>query len=275
MSKISTEKGRFLKVEGLRTFYRQAGEGHPVLLIHGGAPGACSLVSWKRNIDSLAESGFAVYAVDQPGFGYTDVPTDHSIDFRITHARSFADELGLDRFHLIGSSVGAYIAARIALKDPRVRRLVFVSSSTLAPKGSGEATERAKRHSEKLRQFTPDLEKVRSMTLKTLFKRELVTEELVRERYQMSSGSRFKAILGRREAPSPKPIVEEIPKLTMRTLILWGNNDRGAAVERAFLLFQLLPNAELHVFNQCAHWVQWDQAERFNRLVADFLSGSP
>jgi len=113
------------------------------------------------------------------------------------------------------------------------------------------------------------------MTLKTLFKSELVTEELVRERYEMSSGPRFKAILGRRKAPSPKPIVEEIPKLTMRTLILWGNNDRGAAVERAFLLFQLLPNAELHVFNQCAHWVQWDQAERFNRLVADFLSGSP
>ncbi|MCH7570787.1 MAG: hypothetical protein IH919_09530, partial [Deltaproteobacteria bacterium] len=69
MSVISTEKGRFLNVAGLKTFYLQAGGGHPVLLIHGAAPGACSLVSWKRNIDSLAASGFEVYAVDQPGFG--------------------------------------------------------------------------------------------------------------------------------------------------------------------------------------------------------------
>jgi 2-hydroxy-6-oxonona-2,4-dienedioate hydrolase len=42
-------------------------------------------------------------------------------------------------------------------------------------------------------------------------------------------------------------------------------------VERGLLLFQLIPNAEFHLFDQCAHWVQWDQAERFNRLVSDFL----
>ena len=148
---------------------------------------------------------------------------------------------------------------------------MLVSSSTLAPKGSAEATEQAKRHSQQLRQFTPGLENVRAMTLKTLYKSELVTEELVRERHEMSSGPRFEAILRRREAPAPKPLLEELSGLRMRTLILWGNNDQGAAVERAFLLFQLLPDAELHVFNQCGHWVQWDQAERFNELVSDFL----
>jgi 2-hydroxy-6-oxonona-2,4-dienedioate hydrolase len=42
-------------------------------------------------------------------------------------------------------------------------------------------------------------------------------------------------------------------------------------VERGILLFGLIANAEFHLFDQCAHWVQWDQAERFNRLVADFL----
>jgi pimeloyl-ACP methyl ester carboxylesterase len=42
-------------------------------------------------------------------------------------------------------------------------------------------------------------------------------------------------------------------------------------LEQALLLFQKSPQAELHVFDQCAHWVQWDQAERFNNLVAEFL----
>jgi pimeloyl-ACP methyl ester carboxylesterase len=65
--------------------------------------------------------------------------------------------------------------------------------------------------------------------------------------------------------------VDELPRLKTRTLILWGNNDQGAAVERALLLLQRIPGAELHVFDRCAHWVQWDQAARFNDLVADFL----
>jgi pimeloyl-ACP methyl ester carboxylesterase len=111
------------------------------------------------------------------------------------------------------------------------------------------------------------------MTMKTLFNQELVTEELVEERFAMSSGPRLEAQLSRREAPPARPILDELAKLKSKTLILWGNNDQGAAVERALLLLQLIPNAELHVFDRCGHWVQWDQAARFNRVVADFLNG--
>jgi len=45
----------------------------------------------------------------------------------------------------------------------------------------------------------------------------------------------------------------------------------GVSVERGVLLFQSIPGAEFHLFDNCAHWAQWDQAERFNRIVADFL----
>ena len=69
-------------------------------------------------------------------------------------------------------------------------------------------------------------------------------------------------------------MVPDLPKLTMEALILWGADDHGASVERALLLFQALPKAELHVFNNCAHWVHWDQAERFNNLVTGFLARS-
>ena len=263
---------RYLDVDGLRTFYLTAGQGHPVLLIHGGSPGACSLVNWKLNMEPLAASGLCLYAFDQAGFGHTDKPADYSLDYRVAHARSFIDALGLERFHLIGNSMGAYIAARIALEDPRAKRLVLVSSSTLAPQGSAEAAALGKKHAQELREYTPTLENMRAMTMKTLFKSELVTEELVAERYNMSAGPHFDAILKRREAPSWKPMVEKLPKLRNRTLILWGKNDGGAALERALLLFQSLPDAELHIFNECGHWVQWDQAERFNRIVGDFLS---
>ena len=266
--------GDYEIVEGLKTFYIKRGGGHPLVLIHGAAPGASSRVSWKLNIDSLASAGFAVYAFDQPGFGYTDNPKDHSLEYRVTHARAFLNQLGLERFHVIGNSGGAYIAARIALEDPRIGRLVLVSSSTLAPKGSAESEKLAQQHSAELREFSPSIENMRMLTMGTLFNRALVDEPLVRERYEMSIGKNSEAQSARRNAAPAKPIEDELADIKCKTLILWGNNDRGAAVERALLLFRLIPNAELHIFDRCAHWVQWDQAARFNRIVADFLNAS-
>ena len=263
---------RYLDIDGLRTFYLAAGSGHPVVLIHGGSPGACSLVNWRLNMEPLAACNLCLYAFDQAGFGNTDNPADYSMEYRVAHARAFIDALGLERFHLVGNSMGAYMAARIALEDSRAGRLVLVSSSTLAPPGSSEAAALGKKHAQELREYTPTLDNMRAMTLKTLFKRELVTDELVAKRYAMSSGRHFDAILKRREAASWKPMVEELPKLRNRTLILWGKNDRGAALERALLLFKALPDAELHVFNECGHWVQWDQADRVTRMGCDFLS---
>lgn len=262
---------RYLEVDGLRTFYLTAGSGHPVVMIRGGAPGVCSLVAWKLNMEPLAASGLCLYAFDQPGFGHTDNPTDYSMDYRVTHARKFIDALALERFHLLGNSMGAYIAARIALEDPRAERLVLISSGTLSPPGSAAAAAQGKKHAQELREYTPTLENMRTMTLKTLFRSELVTEDLVAERYDMSTGSRFDAIVKRWDAPPAKPVGESLSDIRNTTLLIWGRNDRGVALERGVLLFEALPDAELHVFNHCGHWAFWDQADRFNRLVGDFL----
>ena len=96
----------------------------------------------------------------------------------------------------------------------------------------------------------------------------------MQERYEMSKGALYEAMLNRQKAPKAKSLVNDLHKLTMETLIFWGANDQGAALECALLLLNSLPNAELHVFNKCAHWVHWDQADRFNQVVGDFLSQS-
>ncbi len=269
---ITPDKGKYALVDGLKTFYIMAGTGTPLVLIHGGSPGACSLVNWKLNIEALAEAGFTVYAFDQPGFGLTDNPKDYSLDYRVSHAREFVNGLDLDRYHVIGNSMGAYIAARLALEDQRVGRLVLVSSNTLAPKGSAESQTLAKKHSEELRRYSPSIDNMRALTSGTLYHQELVTEELIQERYAMSTGKNYDAQLKRAQAPRPRPLSEELRNLRVKTLVFWGKNDRGAPLEQALLLFQLIPDAELHVFDSSAHWVQWDQSSRFNRIVVDFLN---
>lgn len=159
----------FLEVLGLRTFYIKAGEGHPIVLCHGGSPGTCSSVNWQLNLDPLAAAGFAVYAFDQPGFGLTGNPVDYSLDFRFAHARAFVDLMKIEHYHVMGNSMGAYLAARLALEDPRARRLILVSSNTLAPKGSPESQAKSKKHAEELRAYTPSYENMLKMTQGTIY----------------------------------------------------------------------------------------------------------
>jgi len=264
-------KQEYLQVDGLKTFLVRAGSGHPLLLIHGAAPGASSLINWKLNIEPLAAAGFTVYAYDQPGYGYTENPSDYSIEYRVAHAKALLNALKLDRLHVLGNSVGGYIAARLGLEDERAKSFVTTTSGSLSPQGSADSQALAKKHSEELREYEPSLENMRKLTLGTIFNKELVTEELVRERYEMSTGKNYEAQLQRRNAARQRPLHDELNQLRVKALLLWGANDRGVSVERGIELFQRIPNAEFHLFDRCAHWVQWDKAERFNELVAHFL----
>jgi pimeloyl-ACP methyl ester carboxylesterase len=110
------------------------------------------------------------------------------------------------------------------------------------------------------------------MTMKTLFHKELVDEDLVRTRFEMSSGKNYEAQTRRRDAPRPEPITDEISKLKNKTLLLWGRDDHGVALDRGMQLFQIIPRAEMHVFSECGHWCQWDQTARFHNIVQNFLN---
>ncbi|HZT07554.1 MAG TPA: alpha/beta hydrolase [Chloroflexota bacterium] len=269
---ITTEPGTFSDVDGLKTYWIHKGVGHPLIMVHGGSPGACARVNWGNNVDFFAEAGFSVYAYDQPGYGRTDAPGDYTLEYRVAHAKAFIDGLRLDSFDLMGNSQGSYIVARIALEDPRVRRLVLVSSGTLAPRGSPAAEELARQHADFTGSYEPSLENCWALTRGTLYNQDRVTEELVTERYQMSIGKNYETQQLRRGVKPPRPVYEDLKNLRIPVLLLWGANDSGVALERSQLLFQQIPNAELHVFDRCGHWVQWDQAERFNTIVRDFLT---
>lgn len=269
---ISAEIGSYVEIDELKTFYVKQGSGPPLVLIHGGSPGACTTVNWGANIEFFAEAGFTVYGFDQPGFGRTDNPQDYSLDYRVAHARGFINAMDLRSCFVMGNSQGSYIAARIALEDARTQKLVLVASGTLAPAGSAAAEHLSREHAERLRSYEPSPENMRDLTMQTLYNKDRVTVELVQERYLMSIGKNRDSEGERRKAAPPKAIRTQLRNLTVPTLIVWGAQDSGAAPERGLLLLEAIPGAELHVFDRCGHWVQWDQQERFQTLVRDFLS---
>ncbi|TXG87109.1 MAG: alpha/beta fold hydrolase, partial [Zoogloea sp.] len=73
----------------------------------------------------------------------------------------------------------------------------------------------------------------------------------------------------------PKQFPDFGPRLgevTAPALVIWGRDDRFVPMDVGLRLIWGMPNAELHIFNRCGHWAQWEHADKFNRMVLDFLT---
>lgn len=118
----------YVVVDGTRIRYVEAGQGPPVVLLHGlGA----SIYSWRGVIGPVAAAGFHVVAFDNRGFGGSDKPaTGYRASELATLTVHFLDSLGLSDVVLVGHSMGGEIAALAALRAPgRVRGLVLVDAA--------------------------------------------------------------------------------------------------------------------------------------------------
>ncbi len=125
------EIGKSIRAGGALTNYHEAGQGTPVILIHGSGPGVSAWANWSRTIPSLAEH-FHVFAYDQLGFGYTELPREnrYGLEQWTEHLLDFMRAVGVAQAHLIGNSMGAAIALAVAVKHPEVvDRLVLMGAA--------------------------------------------------------------------------------------------------------------------------------------------------
>ena len=119
---------RVVRVNGKDIFVADTGTGPPVVLLHGGGPGASGVSNYSRNIEPLAQH-FRVIVPDMPGYGRSAKGVDGSDPFGYLadHIRGMLDVLGIDRAHLVGNSYGGSCALRLALDTPhRVDKLVLM-----------------------------------------------------------------------------------------------------------------------------------------------------
>src|SRR5438094_2368947 len=127
-AKASPEIGKSIQVGNIKTNYREAGSGTPVILIHGSGPGVSAWANWQFAIPYRAEN-LHVFAYDQLGFGSTDPAPNqsYSLERWTTHLLSFMQAVGVKRAHLVGNSMGAAVALAAAVTHPEVaNRLVLM-----------------------------------------------------------------------------------------------------------------------------------------------------
>lgn len=273
---------RFVTVDGLSLRYIEAGEGPAVLLLHGASLGSSADV-FIRNLEPLARAGFRAIAYDQPGFGLSDMPADHSPAYRRDSIPKFLDALGIKKAALVGHSQAGNPAVQLALADPeRYSHVIVLGTGSLLPPLDGEeggnegaAQQRLER---RMAAAEPTVDDTRKLLEANLFHHELITPEELALRHARSVGKNFTAFATRSEAAeasppkTPKtPIWQRLGELKMPLLMIFGREDRAKAFERASLLKEKTPDVNLHIANGCKHLVPWDAADEFIRLAVPFL----
>ncbi|RCW44556.1 4,5:9,10-diseco-3-hydroxy-5,9,17-trioxoandrosta-1(10),2-diene-4-oate hydrolase [Halopolyspora algeriensis] len=269
---------------GLRLHYHEAGQDHAttVVMLHGGGPGASAWSNFSRNFAVFAEH-FHTIAVDQPGFGASDKPTDHGQYF--THSASalheLLDALGIERTHLLGNSLGGGTAVRYALDHPdRAGRLVLMGPGGLSLNVfSPDPTEGVQRLAAFAAPPGPSKEKLAEFLRTMVSDQSLITEELIEERYAAASTPESLAAMkamgasfSRAETFEQGLLWREAYRLRQRVLLVWGKEDRVNPLDGALTALKLIPRAQLHVFDRCGHWAQLEKFEEFNRITRDFLT---
>ena len=269
--------GQSIEANGIRTNYLQSGSGEQtVVLVHGSGPGVTAYANWRLVLPVLGED-FTCYAPDMVGFGYSDRPADveYSVQTWADQTVGFMDAMGIENAHLIGNSFGGAIALRIATQHPdRVEKLVLMGSMGVP----FEITEGL----DTVWGYEGTIESMRKVLDFFAYSRDLVNEELAQVRHKASMEPGFhESFSSMFPAPRQRWVEamttpdDEIRKLTNRTLIVHGREDKVIPLETSLKLEQLIDNADLSVFSHCGHWSMIERTADFNRLVRDFFLGAP
>jgi len=248
-----------------------------VVMLHGSGPGASGWANFNRNVETLVAAGHRVILMDCPGWSKSDaiVSTGSRSDLNARALRGLLDVLDIGKVHLIGNSMGAHSAVAFTLANPdRVGKLVLMGGGTGGPSPFVPMpTEGIKLIGALYRQ--PTLENLKRMMNVFVHDTSNLTEALFQARLDniLSRPDHLENFVKSVEAnPRQFPDVgHRLGEIKAQTLLIWGRDDRFVPLDIGLRLLAGLNDAELHVFSKCGHWAQWEHADKFNRMVEEFL----
>ena len=275
---------------GLRMHYVESGpeDGTPVILLHGFPE---FWYGWRHQIPALSAAGYRVIAPDQRGYNLSDKPSkaaDYDLDILAGDINALTDELGMERFHLVGHDWGAAVAWWLALRFPECLRTLSILNvphpwvisrhlrrdpcqlfrswyifffqipwlpEFLLGSGDGAGLANLLRRSGLPGTFMPE------------------DMAMYREAWRQPGALRgmiswYRALLRRARPPLPTGRIE------LPVQILWGRQDVALQVEMAEESLAYCKDGRLEVFPDATHWVQHDEAEAVNQRLVEFLGAN-
>ena len=243
----------------MKLYFEQKGQGPPLVLLHGWGCDGGIFASLTQHLSQT----FTVFAVDLPGFGKTEEPSQTWDIYQYAAAvQAFLTEHRITNPTLLGHSFGGKIAIILASILP-VAKLVLVGCAGIKP--SRNALYYAKVYTYKI------AKKLLSLPVLRDYKAELLASYI-----KNHSSSDYKAA-----SPRMKKVLStivnqhvsaEMQRITAPTLLIWGQNDTATPLQHGRKMHQYIKNSTLTVFDNSGHYPFFDEPERFRRTLNNFLA---
>jgi pimeloyl-ACP methyl ester carboxylesterase len=292
MTSVSTSATltyRTVEVEGVRIFYREAGQhdAPTILLLHG-------FPSSSRMYDTLMPllaDRYHLVAPDYPGFGHSDAPSPDAFGYTFDHLaeviEGFVETLGLDRYVLLQQDYGGPIGMRLALRHPERVRAIVVQNAVAHEEGLGPLWEARKAfwidraaHEQKVISAFTSLEGARQRHIGRSPRPERYNPDTWIDEAAMLSRpgqARIQADLfyDYRTNVAAYPdwqawLRRHLPPL----LVVWGRYDPSFTVAGAHAYASDVPDAEIHVLD-AGHFALDEKLDEIAALIRDFLGRLP
>ncbi len=276
--------------------YHEAGDGPPLLLLHGSGPGVSGWANFRGNLPVFSQH-FRTLVLDLPGFGRSYSPRASPEDAAADAVVALLDGLGVDAVPIVGNSMGGGVAAEVAAGHrDRVTRLVTIGGvgvpifSPTPPEGIKLLVEFVE---------DPTRERLHRWMESMVFDKGILTDEFVQTRWDQATDPVALAGIRRMynaqviegpqesvpadgESPSGTDSGTEhggwlsrhlsmLTSIAVPTLLTWGRDDRVTPLDGALIPLRFIPRCELHVFFDCGHWAMIERKEEFESTVISFL----
>lgn len=229
---------------------------YPLVLLHG-------LFGALSNFETILEHFHDEVNVVVPMLPIFEMPLKSlGVDGLVEHVHSFIKFKNYEKVHLLGNSLGGHICQLLALKYPEVvQSIILTGSSGLFESAMGNTF--PKRGS---------YEYVKAKTEMVFYSPESATQNLVDEVYEIVNdlGKCIRVVKTAKSAVRHN-LEGELKNIKQPVLLIWGKDDEVTPAWVGEKFHELLPNSELHIFDNCGHVAMMEHPEEFNRLLSQFL----
>jgi len=259
-----------VQVSDLRIAYRQAGDGPPLVMLHGGMEDSRA---WRRQLEGLSDE-FTVLAWDSPGCGQSsDVPESWRLpDFADTLA-AWLRCLNLEHPHVLGLSWGSSVALEFYRRHSAVPASLILASAYAGWAGSLPLEEVAARHANVLAAAELSREELLKGwpgVFSTAASPELIEEvmSVAADNSGLVHPGGYRAVA---HSMADADLRDLLPQIRVPTLLLYGELDERSPLHVAEDLRAQIPTAELAVIPGVGHLANVEAPAAFNAQVRRFL----
>jgi pimeloyl-ACP methyl ester carboxylesterase len=253
-------KESFETVNRCKTRIMRGGKGAPLMFLHG-ARGASA---WAPFMDKLSER-FELIVPEHPGFGGSDTPPwlDNVGDLAYFYL-DLIEQLGLEDVNLVGTSLGGWIAAELAVRDCHpLKSLALVAPAGIHVKGVAKGDIFMWSPEETLRKLFHDPKMVEAALAQPLPEGEVMIQ--AKNRLSMAKLSWQPRLYN-------PDLYKWLHRISVPTLILWGDDDKVIPPQYGPAFAELIPGAKLEVIEKCGHLPQIERADAFVSKIAGFIT---